>query len=63
MKKKHFTYNLDDVKRCFEDALWYCTHIGVDWREHIQPMVRDKMMVGYFVLDETKSTAAFSLEF
>ena len=41
----------------FNEALEYCRIYGLDWRNHIEVMIKDKQIVGYYVLDETFSTA------
>ena len=40
----------------FETALAYCNTYGLDWKEHIYPKIDDKEIIGFYVLDETKST-------
>ena len=40
----------------FGKALKYCKVYGLDWKEHIYPKIDDKEIIGFYVLDETKST-------
>ena len=40
----------------FKTALSYCNTYGLDWKEHIMPKYENREIVGFYVLDETKST-------
>lgn len=49
----------DRIKRqqeAFRQALWYCRILGLDWKNHIEPKIEKNEIVGYYVLDETRST-------
>lgn len=56
------TNRINRQTEAFRDALWYCKHYGVDWREHIIPKVDKKEIVGYHVLDETFSTSIKTIQ-
>jgi hypothetical protein len=43
-------------QKAFELALWYCRAYGLNWKLHIRPVIENKEIIGYYVLDETKST-------
>ena len=48
---------LDRQAAAFNKALEYCNIYGLYWRDHIVVVKKDKQIVGYYVLDETFSTA------
>lgn len=43
--------------KAFKDALAYCRMYGLDWHTNIQPMIENGEIIGYYVIDETFSTA------
>lgn len=47
----------DQTKEAFNKATEYCYLYGLNWREYIRPFFKNGIVVGYHVLDETKSTA------
>jgi hypothetical protein len=50
----------DRIKRqdeAFREALWCCRLYGLNWRNHVIPKIEKKEITGYYVLDETRSTA------
>ena len=54
--KNRITNRIQRQQKAFELALWYCRVYGLNWRLHIIPVIENKEIVGYYVLDETKST-------
>ena len=53
---------IDRQAAAFNEALEYCRIYGLDWRNHIEVMIKDKQIVGYYVIDETFSTAVARIE-
>ena len=47
----------------FKDALEVCSLHGLNWREHIIPKTFKNTTMGYYILDETKSTAIETINF
>jgi len=54
--KNRITNRIQRQQKAFELALWYCRAFGLNWKSHIRPVIENKEIVGYYVLDETKST-------
>ncbi len=44
-------------EEAFNQALEVCRDHGLNWRTNIQPIIKKKQIAGYYVLDETFSTA------
>lgn len=44
-------------EEAFNQALEVCREHGLNWRTNIQPIIKKKQIAGYYVLDETFSTA------
>ena len=42
--------------KAFDTAMMYCRVYGLNWREHIVPKKENNEIIGFYVLDETKST-------
>ncbi len=57
------TNKLDKQKAAFEEALGVCRDYGLDWRNHIEVIIKDKQVKGYYVIDESFSTEVARLEF
>lgn len=55
--KTHIENRINRQQKAFKKALDLCRIYGVDWHTHIRPMVENKQIVGYWVIDETLSTA------
>lgn len=57
---------IDRQPAAFREALWYCVHNGLNWRNHIIPRTEKKAgiseVTGYYVLDETMSTAVKTID-
>ena len=53
---------IDRQAAAFNEALEYCRIYGLNWRNHIEAMIKDKQIVGYYVIDETFSTAVARIE-
>ena len=51
------TNRIERQTEAYNEALETCRLHGLDWRNHIEVMIKDKQIVGYYVLDETFSTA------
>ena len=49
--------NFDKIRDAFNEAMELCYHYGLDWREYMMPFHKNGQIAGYYVLDETKSTA------
>ena len=47
----------------FKDALEACYLYGLSWKEHIMPKTFKNTTIGYYVLDETKSTVIETINF
>ena len=47
----------------FKEALELCYLYGLNWREHIIPKTFKNTTVGYYILDETKSTVIETINF
>lgn len=43
--------------RAFRQALWFCKHYGLNWKTNIGPKIERREITGYYILDETFSTA------
>lgn len=58
MKKKHnrIENRIERQSNAFKKALDYCQLYGVDWHTNIQPIIENKEIIGYWVIDETFST-------
>ena len=54
--------NIDEIGDAFKEALEYCRLYGLNWREHVQTKYDNGKIVGYYVLDETLSTAITTVE-
>jgi hypothetical protein len=54
--KNRITNRIKRQQKAFELALWYCRAYGLNWKLHIRPVIENKEIIGYYVLDETKST-------
>ena len=54
--------NIDEIGGAFVEALDYCRLYGLNWRDHIIPKRDNGKIVGYYVLDETKSTTVATVE-
>lgn len=54
--------NIDDVGSAFVEALEICRLHGLDWKEHVMPKYENRKIVGYYVLDETRSTTITTVE-
>ncbi len=55
------TYTLEDIGRAFLEALEYCRIWGLDWKTSVKPKFKDKALTGYYVIDETGSTAVTTI--
>ncbi len=51
------TNRIERQTEAYNEALETCRLHGLDWRNHIEAMIKDKQIVGYYVIDETFSTA------
>lgn len=51
------TDRVNRQSEAFNEALDYCKIFGLDWKKHIEPKVEKKEITGYYILDETRSTA------
>lgn len=51
--RKRIENRIDRQSRAFTKAMDWCRLYGLDWRDHIKPIIQDKEIVGYSVLDET----------
>ena len=49
--------NFDKIRDAFNEAMELCYLYGLNWREHMIPFHKNGQIAGYYVLDETKSTA------
>ena len=47
---------LKPTNEAFNEATFYCTAYGLDWRKHIQPIYERGQVSGYNVLDSSFST-------
>lgn len=56
------TNRINRQSEAFQTALDYCKIFGLDWRRHIEPKIKDKHVVGYYVIDETRSTTVATVE-
>lgn len=56
------TYKLKDLQEAFLEALDYCRLYGVDWRISIKPKIKNKTIVGYYVIDETGTTTVANID-
>ena len=54
--------NIVETEKAFNEALELCRLHGLVWRDHIIPKRDNGKIVGYYVLDETKSTAVATVE-
>lgn len=54
---KHMRDRVNRQSEAFREALWYCRHFGLDWKKHIEPKVERSEIIGYYVIDSTRSTA------
>lgn len=59
MKRRKFYINnrIARQSQAFRNALDYCKIFGLDWHTNIRPMIENGEIVGYYVIDETFSTA------
>jgi len=48
--------NIDQVTEAFNQALELCKLHGLNWKDHVRPKFENRELVGYYILDETKST-------
>ncbi len=55
-------YSIADIGTAFLEALEYCRIYGLDWKEHVKPMIKNKQLKGYYVIDETGSTTVARIE-
>ena len=53
---------LDERIKAFNEAIETCREHGLNWRTNIQPIIKKKVIKGYYVLDETRSTAIKTIE-
>ena len=49
--------NIEYHRKAFIQALDVCRLHGLDWKKSIIPIKNDKKITGFWVLDETLSTA------
>ena len=54
--------NIRGMSEAFNEALEYCRIYGLNWKEHIKPMIKNKQLKGYYVIDETGSTTVARIE-
>ena len=50
------TDRVNRQQKAFEEVLWHCRAWGLNWRTSIEPKIEQKEIIGYYVLDETRST-------
>ena len=55
-EKNILTYTLEEVRVAFIEALDIARLHGLNWRDYVRPKFENDRLVGYYVLDETKST-------
>lgn len=56
------TNRIDRQKVAFNEALEVCRLHGLDWRNHIETIIKENAVVGYYVIDETFSTTVARIE-
>ena len=55
-EKNILPYTLEEVRVAFIEALDIARLNGLNWRDYVRPKFENDRLVGYYVLDETKST-------
>ena len=55
-QKNILPYTMKEVRIAFMEALDIARLHGLNWREHVVPKFDNKILSGYYILDETKST-------
>ena len=55
-EKNILPYTLEEVRVAFIEALDIARLHGLNWRDYVRPKFENDRLVGYYVLDETKST-------
>ena len=60
--KRDMRNNIRDIGEAFIEALEYCRIYGLNWKEHVRPIIEESTLKGYWVLDETKSTIVKRIE-
>lgn len=60
--KRDMRNNIRDIGEAFNEALEYCRIYGLNWKEHVKPMIENKEIKGYYVIDETGSTTVARIE-
>lgn len=55
-KKNILPYTMEEVRVAFIEALDVARLNGLNWRDYVRPKFENDILVGYYVLDETKST-------
>jgi len=50
------TNRIERQSKAFDKALGYCRIFGLDFKENVITKINNKEIIGYYVLDETKST-------
>ncbi len=56
LKKYILPYTMEEVRVAFIEALDIARLHGLSWKEHVVPKFDNKILSGYYILDETKST-------
>ncbi|MDD2475839.1 MAG: hypothetical protein PHI32_08005 [Dysgonamonadaceae bacterium] len=55
-EKNILPYTMEEVRVAFIEALEIARLNGLNWRDYVRPKFENDRLVGYYVLDETKST-------
>lgn len=55
-QKNILPYTLEEVRVAFIEALDIARLNGLNWRDYVRPKFENDRLVGYYILDETKST-------
>ena len=55
-EKNILPHTLEEVRVAFIEALDIARLHGLNWRDYVRPKFENDRLVGYYVLDETKST-------
>ena len=56
------TNRIERQTEAFNEALEMCRLHGLDWRVHVEAIIKEKQVIGYYVIDETFSTTVARIE-